>query len=51
MSTREASTTLGVTVRTLYRLIDEGLLPAYRFGRLIRLRAADVDDYRREEGG
>jgi len=42
MSTREACEHLGVTLRTLYRFIDEGELPAYKMGRVIRLQAADV---------
>ncbi len=41
---------LGVRTRDVYRLIDEGELPAYRFGRIIRLLAADVDEYRRRLG-
>lgn len=42
MGTAGAARQLGLTLRTLYRLIDEGALPAYRFGRVIRLKAADV---------
>src|SRR6185437_11075214 len=42
LGTREAAEELGITLRTLYRFIDEGLLPAYRFGRVIRLKAEDV---------
>jgi excisionase family DNA binding protein len=42
LSTRQASERLGVTLRTLYRFIDEGQIPAYQFGRVIRLKAADV---------
>ena len=38
---------LGIPTRQLYRLIDEGALPAYQFGRTIRLLATDVDEYRR----
>ena len=34
-----------LTPRTLYRLIDDGELPAYRMGRVIRLRIADLDAY------
>jgi excisionase family DNA binding protein len=34
-----------VTLRTLYRFIDEGQLPAYKMGRVIRLQASDVDDF------
>lgn len=45
LSTREAARRLGITARTLYRLIDNGELPAYRFGRVIRLQAAEVDQY------
>ncbi|MHB1930089.1 MAG: helix-turn-helix domain-containing protein [Acidimicrobiales bacterium] len=45
LSTREACERLGVTLRTLYRFIDEGQLPAYKMGRVIRLQAADVTDF------
>ena len=45
MSTGDAARRLGVTVRTLYRLIDEGELPAYKFGRVIRLQEGEVDDF------
>lgn len=45
MNTREASEHLGVTLRTLYRFIDEGQLDAYKFGRVIRLKEADVDSF------
>jgi excisionase family DNA binding protein len=42
MSTKEASRYLGVNLRTLYRFIDEGELPAYKFGRVIRLKESDL---------
>ncbi|TML90708.1 MAG: helix-turn-helix domain-containing protein [Actinobacteria bacterium] len=45
MSTQEAAEKLGITVRTLYRLIDHGDLAAYKFGRVIRLQEADVDEF------
>ena len=45
MSTGEAARRLGVTVRTLYRLIDESELPAYKFGRVIRLQEAEVESF------
>jgi excisionase family DNA binding protein len=45
LSTGAAARRLGVTVRTLYRLIDEGELPAYKFGRVIRLQQSEVDDF------
>jgi excisionase family DNA binding protein len=34
-----------VTLRTLYRFIDEGQLPAYKMGRVIRLQAQEVDAF------
>jgi excisionase family DNA binding protein len=45
MSTGEAADALGLRTRTLYRLIDEGQLPAYRFGRVIRLRRHEVEAF------
>ena len=45
LSTKEAAAQLGVTLRSLYRFIDEGDLAAYRFGRVIRLQRADVDRF------
>jgi excisionase family DNA binding protein len=45
LSTREASERLGVTLRSLYRFIDEGDVAAYRFGRVIRLQETDVDRF------
>lgn len=45
ISTAEAAECLGIGPRTLYRLIDHGELPAYKFGRVIRLQQAEVDQY------
>ncbi len=45
LSTAEAAERLGLTPRTLYRFIDEGQLPAYRFGRVIRLQRGEVDAF------
>ena len=45
MSTKEAAEHLGVTLRSLYRFIDEGTLPAYKFGRVIRLKEEDVNSF------
>ena len=45
LSTKEASALLGVTLRTLYRFIDEGEVAAYKFGRVIRLKEADVEQF------
>lgn len=43
LSTAEASERLGVTLRTLYRLVNEGRVPAYKIGRVIRLKEEDVE--------
>ena len=45
LSTKEASERLGITLRSLYRFIDEGDLVAYKFGRVIRLQETDVDRF------
>lgn len=45
MSTQEAARRLGITPRTLYRFVDEGALPAYKMGRVFRLKRSDVDAY------
>jgi excisionase family DNA binding protein len=45
LSTKEAADRLGITLRSLYRFVDEGSLPAYRFGRVIRLKSQDVDTF------
>ncbi len=45
LSTQDAARRLGITPRTLYRFIDLGDLPAYRLGRVIRLKADDVDAF------
>lgn len=42
LGTQEAARHLGITPRTLYRLIDEGEIPAYKLGRVLRLRLDDV---------
>ncbi|HXH56115.1 helix-turn-helix domain-containing protein [Iamia sp.] len=45
LSTAEAGKAIGITPRTLYRFIDQGDLPAYRFGRVIRLKRSEVDTF------
>ena len=45
LSTAESARRLGITPRTLYRFIDEGQLPAYRFGRVIRLKEDEVESF------
>lgn len=45
VSTKDATRILGITLPTLYRLIDAGQLPAYKFGRVIRLRRPEIDAF------
>ena len=45
LSTAEAARYLGITPRTLDRVIDEGQITGYRFGRVIRLKQTDVDAF------
>ncbi len=44
-TTKQAAEYLGITPRTLYRLIDQGEVPAYRFGRVLRLKGHEVDAF------
>ena len=45
LGTPDAAKYLGLRASTLYRLIDEGLLPAFRMGRVIRIKVSDLDWY------
>ena len=45
MGTPEAARRLGVTLRTLRRFIEDGRLPAYKMGRVIRVQQADLDAF------
>lgn len=45
LNTSETAKRLGVTPRTLYRFIDDGQIPAYRFGRVIRLKETEVEEF------
>ncbi|HEV7888249.1 MAG TPA: helix-turn-helix domain-containing protein [Acidimicrobiales bacterium] len=45
LSTTEVRDRLGITLRTLYRLIDEGQIEAYKIGRVIRMKEEDVADF------
>jgi excisionase family DNA binding protein len=45
LGTKEAASRLGITLRSLYRFIDEGDLAAYKFGRVIRLKEEDVERF------
>ncbi len=42
LSYREAGKLLGVTERTVWTLVNDGELPAVRFGRSVRIDPADL---------
>lgn len=50
LSSEAAAEMLGVSRPTLYKRINDGLIPAYRMGRLVRLRRSDVEEYLRVGG-
>ena len=39
---------LGIGKMTVYRLLDAGTIPGYRFGRLYRVRPQDLEAYIRD---
>lgn len=45
MGTQEAARYLGITPRTLYRFINDGSVPAFKMGRVIRLKQTDLDAF------
>ena len=45
LGTTEAAEWLGIVPRTLYRMIDEGQIPAYKMGRVLRVQAKDVEAF------
>lgn len=45
LSTGQAADQLGATRMMIYRRIDAGELKAHRFGRLIKIRQSDLDDF------
>lgn len=47
LGTPDAAKYLGITQRTLYRIIDAGDVTAYKMGRVLRIRRADLDDFLR----
>jgi excisionase family DNA binding protein len=45
LSTKAAAAQLAISPRTLYRLMDEGQVVVYRFGRVFRIKQSDLDAY------
>ena len=44
MSTKDAADQLGISVRTVYALMNDGKLTAYKIGRVIRTRQSHVQE-------
>ena len=42
LNVREVAAALGVSVRTVHRMIDDGRLPAVRLGGSVKVRPADL---------
>lgn len=47
LGTPQVAEELGLTPRTVYGLVNRGELAAHRFGRVIRVRREDLDDFLR----
>jgi excisionase family DNA binding protein len=45
LGTPKAAKYLGAHLRLLYKLIDTGQIPAYRVGRVMRVRIANLDAF------
>lgn len=45
LGTKETAERLGVSLRTVYKLIDDGQLPGYQIGRVIRCKEQEVDEF------
>jgi excisionase family DNA binding protein len=48
LTVKQACRRLKVSRNTLFRMIDQGEVPAYRIGWMIRLRVAEVEAYLQE---
>ena len=44
LNTKSAAAMLGITPRTLYTLVDQGQVPGYRMGRVLRFKRSDIDE-------
>ena len=45
LGSTDAAARLGITPRMLYRLINDGKVPAYRIGRVVRFKVSDLDAF------
>jgi excisionase family DNA binding protein len=45
LTTLETARWLGVTQKTVYRLVNDGKLAAFKLGRVVRIRRTDLDAF------
>ena len=45
LTIREVTDELGISERSVWRLIEDDKLPAHKFGSSTRIRRSDLDDY------
>jgi excisionase family DNA binding protein len=45
LSQDEAAEVSGLGLRTVKRLVSTGALPAFQVGKLVKIRASDLDDF------
>lgn len=43
MTANDVAKYLGINVRTVYRKAENGLMPCYRVGRLVRFKKEEID--------
>ncbi len=45
MSVKDVAAFLNVVPKTIYRLIEQGELPSYKVGKVIRIKRSDIEEY------
>lgn len=45
ISRREAAAILGCSYNHVYKLTEQGKIPIFRVGKLVRIRLSDLDDF------
>jgi excisionase family DNA binding protein len=45
LSTKEAASTLGISIRTLQEYRNQGIIPFSQIGRIIRYRSEDIQEF------
>ena len=48
LNVEDITEALGINKMTVYRLLEAGTIPSYRFGRLYRIKPEDLDAYIRD---